>query len=199
MILTTLLYGCETWTVYQRGARKLDNFHTTSLLKLQSIKCQEKIPDTEVLTFPASSQCSKNHSSAGQDTQYVWQTIYSSRNYFLARYKKESGAPEKRFKDSLKASQKTFTTDHDSWEAEAQDRCRWRAAVYEGAKRSETRGTHAAEQGRHARKDSAKSSAAAAIPCPHRPRLFQARMGWTSQLGTPLTNQPPPSSPPPRK
>ena len=49
-ILTTLLYVCEAWTVYQRHARKLNNFHTTSLRKLLSIKWQEKIPDTEVLT-----------------------------------------------------------------------------------------------------------------------------------------------------
>lgn len=50
VVLTTLLYGCEAWTVYQRHARKLNHFHTTSLRKLLSIKWQENIPDTEVLT-----------------------------------------------------------------------------------------------------------------------------------------------------
>ena len=50
VILTTLLYGCETWTVYQGHARKLHNFHTADLRKLLSIKWQEKIPDTKVLT-----------------------------------------------------------------------------------------------------------------------------------------------------
>ena len=46
---------------------------------------------------------------------------------------------------SLKASLKTFTIEHDSWEAEAQDICGWRAAVYEGAKISEAGRTNAAE------------------------------------------------------
>ena len=50
VILTTLLYGCEAWTVYQGHARKLHNFHTTRLRKLLSIKWHEKIPDTKVLT-----------------------------------------------------------------------------------------------------------------------------------------------------
>ena len=49
IVLTTLFYGCESWTVYQRHARKLNHFHTTCLRKLLGIKWQDKIPDTEVL------------------------------------------------------------------------------------------------------------------------------------------------------
>ena len=48
VVLTTLLYVCETCTVYQRHARKLNYFHTTELRRL-NIKWQDKIPDTEVL------------------------------------------------------------------------------------------------------------------------------------------------------
>ena len=44
--LPTLLYACETWTVYQRHAKKLNHFHLRKLLK---IRWQDKIPDTEVL------------------------------------------------------------------------------------------------------------------------------------------------------
>ena len=50
VVLTTLLYGCEAWTVYKRHSQKLNHFHTTSLRKLLNIKWQERIPDTEVLT-----------------------------------------------------------------------------------------------------------------------------------------------------
>ena len=50
IVLPTLLYGCETWTTYQRHARKLNHYHTTCLRKLLGIKWQDKIPDTEVLT-----------------------------------------------------------------------------------------------------------------------------------------------------
>ena len=58
------------------------------------------------------------------------------RNFKKLLFDEIQSAPKKRFEDSIKASLKTFSIDHDSWEAEAQDRCEWRAAVYEGAKRS---------------------------------------------------------------
>ena len=49
IVLPTLLYACETWTVYQRHAKKLNHFHTMCLRKLLNIKWQDRIPDTEVL------------------------------------------------------------------------------------------------------------------------------------------------------
>ena len=49
MVLPTLLYACETWTVYQRQAKRLNHFHTSCLRKLLKIKWQDRIPDTEVL------------------------------------------------------------------------------------------------------------------------------------------------------
>ena len=48
--MSTLLYACETWTVYQRHAKRLNHFHLSCLRKLLKIKWQDKIPDTEVLT-----------------------------------------------------------------------------------------------------------------------------------------------------
>ena len=38
IVLTTLLCGCESWTVYQHHARKLNHFHTTCLRKLLGIE-----------------------------------------------------------------------------------------------------------------------------------------------------------------
>ena len=49
VVLTTLLYASETWTVYKRHARQMNHFHKTCLRKLLHIKWQDKIPDTEVL------------------------------------------------------------------------------------------------------------------------------------------------------
>ena len=51
IVLTTLLYCCETWTVYQRHARKLNHFYTTCLRKKRGeTRSKDRIPDTEVLT-----------------------------------------------------------------------------------------------------------------------------------------------------
>ena len=49
VVLPTLLYACETWTVYQRHAKRLNHFHTSCLRKLLKIKWQDRIPNTEVL------------------------------------------------------------------------------------------------------------------------------------------------------
>ena len=48
VVLTTLLYARETWTVYKRHARKLNHFHLNCLRKILRIKWQDKLPDTEV-------------------------------------------------------------------------------------------------------------------------------------------------------
>ena len=49
VVLPTLLCACETWTVYQRHAKRLNHFRTTCLRKLLKIKWQDRIPDTEDL------------------------------------------------------------------------------------------------------------------------------------------------------
>ena len=86
-VLTTLLYGSETWTVYQRHAGKLNHFHTTHLRKLLGIKWQDKIPDTEVLAragLPSIHTLLKNRNSDGQDMWLVCQIIGYPRNCCLA-------------------------------------------------------------------------------------------------------------------
>ena len=49
VVLPTLLYACETWTVYQRHAKRLNHFHLSCLRKMLKIIWQDKFPDTEVL------------------------------------------------------------------------------------------------------------------------------------------------------
>jgi len=47
--LYLVVYACETWTVYQRHAKKLNRFHITCLRKLLRISWRDMVPDTEVL------------------------------------------------------------------------------------------------------------------------------------------------------
>ena len=60
MVLPTLLYNCGTWTVYQRDAKRLGHMQAV-LIKLQKIKWQDRIPDTEVLKKGKDAECT--HSS----------------------------------------------------------------------------------------------------------------------------------------
>ena len=49
VVLPTLLYACEIWTLYQRHAKKLNHIHLSCLRKILKIRWQDKIPDIEVL------------------------------------------------------------------------------------------------------------------------------------------------------
>ncbi|BHF63860.1 hypothetical protein SprV_0200685500 [Sparganum proliferum] len=49
IILTTLLYGAETWTAYTKQARRLNHFHLSCLRRTLRLSWQDRIPDTDVL------------------------------------------------------------------------------------------------------------------------------------------------------
>ena len=50
IVITTLLYVSELWTIYSRHARKLNKLHMSCLHKLLRIKWQDKVPNIEVLS-----------------------------------------------------------------------------------------------------------------------------------------------------
>ncbi|BHF70400.1 hypothetical protein SprV_0301345000 [Sparganum proliferum] len=49
VILPTLLYGAETWTVYTKQARRLNHFHLSCPRRILRLNWQDRIPDTDVL------------------------------------------------------------------------------------------------------------------------------------------------------
>jgi len=190
-VLTTLLYGSETWTVYQRHAGKLNHFHTTHLRKLLGIKWQDKIPDTEVLaraglpsihTLLKKSQLRwAGHVARMPDNRLPKKLLFGE----LQHGKRSLGGPKKRYKDTLKGSLKSFNLNPDTWELAAQNRNEWRAALHNGAKTHEKERTITAEKRRQARKSNAdRCSSPATIPCPKCTRTFRAQIGLTSHLRT---------------
>lgn len=49
VVLTSLLYGCETWTLYRKQLKKLEQFHQRFLRSIMGIKWQDRVTDLEVL------------------------------------------------------------------------------------------------------------------------------------------------------
>ena len=49
VVLSTLLYACETWAVYQRHAKIRNHFHFSCLRNLLKIRWQDNIRDAELL------------------------------------------------------------------------------------------------------------------------------------------------------
>ena len=125
----TLLYGCETWTTWQRHIKKLNYFHATCLKKILSIKWQKDIPGTEVLTraflpsiftiliqsrlrWASHVICTKNHRLPKKTV--LCRTVSGQAP--------PSRPKKKRFKDTLKVSMKYFGISPNCIEYLAQDR-----------------------------------------------------------------------------
>ena len=48
VVLSTLLYGCESWAWYSDHVKKLDQFHFRCLRKICGISWRDKVPNTSV-------------------------------------------------------------------------------------------------------------------------------------------------------
>ena len=119
--LTTLLYGCKSWMVYQCHARKLNHFHTMYLRRLLGIKWQDKIPDTEVLrhaslpsiytTLMQSQLHWAGHVVCMPDHWLPKRLFYGK----LQQGKCFWGGQKKHYKDTLKVLLKAFDISIDTW------------------------------------------------------------------------------------
>ena len=110
VVLPTLLYACETWTVYQRHAKKLNHFNLICLRKILKIRWQDKIPDTEVLKKAKMQSVHTllnlaqlrwtGHVTRMPDEGLPKKFLYGE----LQVGKRSQGGQKKRYKNTLKAS-----------------------------------------------------------------------------------------------
>ena len=54
VVLTSLLNGCETWTLYRRHLKQLERFHMHSLRTILNIKWQDCVSNLQVLDMAES-------------------------------------------------------------------------------------------------------------------------------------------------
>ena len=135
VVLSNLLYGCETWTCYRRHIKQLEQFHMRHLRTIMKIKWQDKISNIEVLER---SRCSSieammisaqlrwvGHVVRMADDRIPKQLLYGE----LAQGKRSRGGQRKRYKDSLKHNVIKCNLDPNTLEAMAVDRAGWRGTV----------------------------------------------------------------------
>ena len=192
VVLPTLLYACETWTVYQRHAKIFNHFHTSSLRKLLKIKSQDRIQDTEVLKRAGMQSVHTllklaqlrwtDHVTKMPDERLPKKSLYGE----LQIGKRSHGGQKKRYKDTLKASLKDVNIPTESWEQIAQDRTKWRGLIRRGAGEYEAKGISEAVQKRAQREVRAKASptelSSSDLSCAICNRHFRAKLGLISHL-----------------
>ena len=140
VVLTVLLYACESLTVYSGHTRKLNHFHTKCLRIIWSIKWQDMIPDTEVLTRAGipSIRALLQKAQVRWAGHVTWmpadrlpkQPLYGE----LCYGKRSVGWQKKRFNDTIKKTLTSFNINVAIWEVCAQYRPLWRSMIHTGAR-----------------------------------------------------------------
>ena len=207
VVLPTLLYGCESWTVYAKHARKLNSFHMRCLRKILRIKQEDRVPDTEVQERAAAESVFAilkrsqlrwaGHVCRMDDTRIPRKLLYGE----LSVGSRNRGRPKLRYKDTLKATMKECNIDPDTWEELAQNRTNWRSQVWTGVQKYEAERIERKKQQRSERKERIASKNHMSDPlhsfnppssdvplstfsCPYCSSVFRAQSGLYSHLRT---------------
>ena len=132
VVLSTLLYGSESWVTYRSHIRLLERFHHRCLRTILNIHWSDFITNVEVLEQAEVSSIEAmilkcqlrwaGHVSRMEDHRLP-KIVFSTGH-------RERGAPKKRFKDNLKKSLTTCNIDHKQWSDLAADRVAWRHTIH---------------------------------------------------------------------
>nr|VZI48250.1 unnamed protein product [Spirometra erinaceieuropaei] len=154
VILPTLLYGAETWTVYTKQARCLNHLHLSCLRRILRLNWQDRIPDTDVLE--------RTGFLSIYSMLYQMQLRWSgylvlmdderlSKRFFygdVATGSRHQGGQIRRYMDTLKSSMKRLQINPSNWDDLSQNRPKWRRTVKTGAAIYEANRIAAAEMKR---------------------------------------------------
>ena len=135
IVLSTLLYGAEAWTVYRRQVKKLQAFMMRHLRSILRITWKDKVTNREILDrtgLPSMEELliRKNlrwtgHVMRMSTDRLPRQILYSQ----LSSGQRKRGRPHLHFKDTIKRSLKGRDIRTESWTLLSQQRAKWRAAV----------------------------------------------------------------------
>ncbi|XP_078612812.1 uncharacterized protein LOC144882704 [Branchiostoma floridae x Branchiostoma japonicum] len=135
VVLTTLLYGSESWVTYRHHLRLLERFHQRCLRSILNIHWSDYITNVEVLeqaeipsieaTLMKTQLRWAGHVSRMEDHRLPKIVLYGE----LSTGYRRRGAPKKRFKDSLKKSLASCHIDLHQWPVLAAEREAWRHTV----------------------------------------------------------------------
>ena len=143
MVLSALLYGCETWTMYRRNMHYLERFHMQCLRRILNIRWSDMTPNTEVLrraningieaTIMLNQLRWVGHVRRMDSKRIPKQLLYGQ----LKTGKRNVGKPKLRYQDQLRATLRRCKMDLHTWENVAADRPAWRTLIQTGTRHFE--------------------------------------------------------------
>ena len=135
VVLSTLLYGAEAWTIYRVEVKKLHAYMMRQLRDIMGVKWYDKITNDEILSranlpWMADILIEKNlrwlgHVQRMENDRLPKQLLYSQ----LCEGKRNQGRPRLRFKDVVKRNMKHQQINLNSWQTKAGNRAAWRSVI----------------------------------------------------------------------
>ena len=189
-VLSTLLYGSESWTTYSTQEICLETFHMASLRRILGIKWQDKIPNTQVLEEAGmlsihSLLCKRRlrwigHVRRMDDGRIPKDIMFGQ----LKVGNRPKGRPRLRYKDAVKRDLKKTDIDIETWESIADDRSTWRAVCYEGVRKAEENRLQDLKLKREKRKAKERLNEMPLIiyKCPHCEKDFSVQRVLTNHI-----------------
>ena len=188
VVLTTLLYGSESWVTYRHHLRILERFHQRCLRSILNIHWSDFITNAEVLEQAGINSIEAmllktqlrwaGHVSRMEDHRLPKVVLYGE----LSTGHRNRGAPKKRFKDSLKKSLSACLIDHNQWSVLAADRQAWRHSVCHSVSSFEDNRRATLEEKRMRRKNCVPPTPTpeSTFPCSRCGRVCLSRIGLNS-------------------
>ena len=189
-VLSTLLYGSESWTLYTRQERRLNTFHLRCLRRILGISWQDHIPNTEVLARAGSLSmyalltkrrlCWLGHVTRMHDGRLPKDILFGE----LATGSRPTGRPTLRYKDVLKRDLKASDIAPAGFEALAADRSSWRYTTESAIETAEQKREEQWEEKRARRRKRAETDTAPlddnVFTCSNCNRVCRSRTGLYS-------------------
>ena len=134
-MISTLLYGSETWATYAGQERRLNTFHLRSIRRILGVSLQDEVTNADVLSragLPTMYTLLRQrrlqwlgHVRRMEDGRIPKDILYGE----LALGRRTTGRPHLRYKYVCVRDMKAVVIDTMSWEGLAADRTKWRSAL----------------------------------------------------------------------
>jgi hypothetical protein len=135
IVLSSLLYGAETWTVYRTQVKKLHAYMMRHLRQIMNISWYDRVTNKEILSRAALPSMMDmliernlrwlGHVHRMGTRRLPRQLLYSQ----LSTGRRNQGRPRLRFKDTVKRNMRSRDIDLDDWKQLACDRTSWRTTI----------------------------------------------------------------------
>ena len=126
VVVTTLLYGADSWVLYRKQIRLLEQFHQRCLCSILGIKWQDHVSNEEVIKRASLPSIEPillqvqlrwaGHVTRTEDVRML-KAVFSK----LQERQRNHGASRKHNKDQLKRQLAQAGISHQSWQQEALD------------------------------------------------------------------------------